>query len=1613
LNFVQLSEDGDMYTMTNERGTTEINVQFPTGFRVIGHTVLDQSVFVALANPSGSSQIGEVRYDGTYQRLVPAPGEDEGQANNNSELLLSIDRPVDMVARQRLGEFRFIYFCDGPQGRPMGFINVDNPPAIGEITDNTRVIPNRTLTQIDLDSIDETAGSLQLGTYRFVTRYYTQDLTPTGYGLVSGGVPIVENTFEEGRDQYDGEFPDFGPVNKTINLTLSNVDTSFPFIELVAVYYAGVTQEFRAEALPLINITGETMNVSYSGNETGVTNVTQEALNFAPISYSGAKAVVQKDNRLFWSNLSDNSAASDSELQRFFNDSTVEYVVEEIEYRPSSRETNIKTSDLELESLPYTSIDDNNVRKFINLNFNQSVEAGEVSDYTYTVGATPGQVQGSVLTNMEAGDTVELVAGATTHTFTAVSSFPVTGATVFQFVVGTNEDDTALNLVNAINAAQTDFVAAIAGSGSEVFTIESTTTGTTANSYTATYSPNTVSATHLQFLDTTTGDVDLSTTNFVNGQDATDYTPIAVNTLSGNDSVVVLTFDNTLFFAETVPSGGTLTFITSAFNGLILSTSETVASSPTEPAEFLDQGEFTDYKNPTLTFRQIGYRRGEVYSLGGVVTYLDGSQSFNYHIPGNDKETLVTTEAIPANSTPVGDTSGLMGTYVSEIDYPTNQNYPGPDEGDDNSTYSTSTNGPVTASNRLVRHHKMPHLNAEPHVRVSNDLTKTYIRVLGIRITFNSALTETTRDQIQAISITRQLRDTTENKSVFAQGLTTRHFNTFNDYPFGWRIGNQGNAQRGPSDPVVRRLPFFDNLEIENLKTDPFDRVDAVSTGADRESVAFEVSNVNWGNDTSWDPEVMQASDHRVAFFGPDVALIDENPNNIQGAFMRRVGTMLGTWNQREFNPSRAQQEFFGTAGVGYVQTTPIQFPRLWVYGDYIVFQSEGFQENPSVDTDPIIDQAQYIPQGTRVNIPELDDPIDNTHGGRYFYLRTNRPLSRRYNKAKLVLELDGEYNGNVVGYGQLNVNNEDRVERPDSNSLMNYLYNIETANNRQYGSPSGAQYVLCATITEVPSTPGFVIDRIYGGDTFIGKYSYRNNDFVKMKGFQDGGATTIGVGVPFERGYTLTNMEQADNSVGEGMNFKSIGYFFAESIANSEYRHQFINRADPNNPQPGADYYPNVDIDNALATTHESGDSNTYNPQYSQQNTVRFFNNKLAASITVGGYPNRTIYSERSLEDDLSDSYRLYSQNSFYDMPQHTGPIWDNFVYNNTLYLHTPKSLWRAYVNDVTNTATSVGDVVLGTGGLFSIPAKEVIVSTGGYAGTISQWGGVITPYGYYFPDVLQGKMFMLQGDQLREISQKGLQMHFTRTMEQGIINADGSYNDNPFTGAGYMGGYDFELKRYINIKTGTDFDETWSFSSLSEAWLSRHSYNPNLLYSINNRIFAVVNGTSARLYEHNLGPYGNFYGTEYDSSLQMVFNEGAALEKVWDNLKIKSKVYNRDGVLQLDTFDTIQVKTDTRNTGAYTIVASNQFGRRAVIDNVTEVLARRVNSSYNLTIPRDAVVDSSLDITLPGNLDQARPHKPRIKGDHMVLDLTFNNEEDRKLVLNFIQATFRVNPS
>lgn len=168
--------------------------------------------------------------------------------------------------------------------------------------------------------------------------------------------------------------------------------------------------------------------------------------------------------------------------------------------------------------------------------------------------------------------------------------------------------------------------------------------------------------------------------------------------------------------------------------------------------------------------------------------------------------------------------------------------------------------------------------------------------------------------------------------------------------------------------------------------------------------------------------------------------------------------------------------------------------------------------------------------------------------------------------------------------------------------------------------------------------------------------------------------------------------------------------------------------------------------------------------------------------NITV--FPTRVIRSKVS-GISIGDKYRQFLANDFKDLPKNRGDIWSLFSLTGILYIHTEGSLFQTRGKE----ELSVGGIAafIGSGNIFDQEPVELRDTQTGYGGTTSIFGGVSTPFGRFWVSRRDRKMYMAAGgDGGIEEVMSGMESWFRENMPFKIedygVDVDGDdFNYNP----------------------------------------------------------------------------------------------------------------------------------------------------------------------------------------------------------------------------------------
>ena len=228
------------------------------------------------------------------------------------------------------------------------------------------------------------------------------------------------------------------------------------------------------------------------------------------------------------------------------------------------------------------------------------------------------------------------------------------------------------------------------------------------------------------------------------------------------------------------------------------------------------------------------------------------------------------------------------------------------------------------------------------------------------------------------------------------------------------------------------------------------------------------------------------------------------------------------------------------------------------------------------------------------------------------------------------------------------------------------------------------------------------------------------------------------------------------------------------------------------------------------------------------------------------------------------------------------------------------------------------------------------------------------------YFTDKNRGVVLRLSQDGLQEISGAGMNDFFRDALKTSstIIGSFNEYHDTynlTIVGAGYPGNEDtniatvrenarFNADNRAAIDAGTinarDIDYfTVSFEEDVKGWKSFSSYKQESGLTLNNTYYTFSGGN---LWEHSLNQTrNNFYGVQYSSLLELIFNDAPSVVKEFKTLATEGT----EGweCTQLDTdIESFGEDLDILETESFTL----NFVSLATFGGNTQVPSRSINS-------------------------------------------------------------------
>lgn len=287
LNAKQESVDGEQLALTNETGNDKC-IEYKPGYVVMGKLNVPErnQTFYFLTNDE--LKLSEIGMSDTSDLQ---PCNYEVVVSGSQECLgFTSKTPIHKTGYKVTNETYELYWTDGDS--PMKWIDLLNIPtdALGLDCNRIKIFPDFKTPCIFPEEVLD-SGSLIAGAYQFFVAYANskgEELSQ--YYAATNPIDIWEN-------QVTNRF-DF-PTSKAIKIVISNIDTSYKYINIAVGKNINLVQSFELAGSFAIE-GNDTFEYLYTGNDKLATPLDTQDIFFRPAFYSRAETLaIQNDLLMF------------------------------------------------------------------------------------------------------------------------------------------------------------------------------------------------------------------------------------------------------------------------------------------------------------------------------------------------------------------------------------------------------------------------------------------------------------------------------------------------------------------------------------------------------------------------------------------------------------------------------------------------------------------------------------------------------------------------------------------------------------------------------------------------------------------------------------------------------------------------------------------------------------------------------------------------------------------------------------------------------------------------------------------------------------------------------------------------------------------------------------------------------------------------------------------------------------------------------------------------------------------------------------------------------------------------------------------------------------------
>ena len=337
----------------------------------------------------------------------------------------------------------------------------------------------------------------------------------------------------------------------------------------------------------------------------------------------------------------------------------------------------------------------------------------------------------------------------------------------------------------------------------------------------------------------------------------------------------------------------------------------------------------------------------------------------------------------------------------------------------------------------------------------------------------------------------------------------------------------------------------------------------------------------------------------------------------------------------------------------------------------------------------------------------------------------------------------------------------------------------------------------------------------------------------------------------------------------------------------------------------------------------------NVINPVYSQLDN--FFSYKIMDSdfYKLDRFPATVSWTLQKNNASEVDTWTNVTMGSTLDMDGNAGQVTSINTSMDTLYCFQERGVSQIMFNSRVQISPSDG-VPIEISNNYKVDGSHYISNS---IGCPNKFAIAKSPMGLYFVDGVGSTLYLLQGNQMQNISDThGMGYWFSQQDTQ-----------NPWI-PGHQSNHAQGMRLCYDNVNGDLYifpheGQALCYSDQLQQFVSFYDYYAHSIFNIGNSVHALNEMWDStnqvnKVYMHNLfeGNYNQLLGTYYPSSITFVSNADMQMDKIFTNLETRADFYKNEELQHMHFFDTIRAwneyqDTDWNDGTAHTTVLQHKY--------------------------------------------------------------------------------------